>query len=1592
MPSYLDFNSTSQFRDSIIARTLQSPDGPQSFTSGNYSVQNLTDFANVDPGDVETNRDTYLQIPASRNTFTVEEFDIIENLRDIARIDNLGNYPYFTGGNPYSLIGIMTTDQYDNESKMMNFAARYIKNDKQGPVLARITQNLVAATYGRVRLIDALEGNTATAINIITGKEDLIEKNYKITVAKTLPGKAIDFLQTVAGVEFPWSEIPGDYLTDPNNPTEYRPQAQTGAGSLFQDITGALGSLIGIQRRPKLGRKPSDLMIEYMGGGQKAVLYDNLRLSKYAPNYTTTARSQNSSKLFNFVDNIAQGINTLLGNEAPRGLAYIGDDRGEDVKYAMSDFNDNVVRSNYYLSLMFDPIQTELFERKVNVTEGGPIGGKLTWYSTRSKNKLGTHNEEYSSERSRLEESLSTKYGFREDSLMGKTQELLNSMPQNGGESRSHVANAIDQTSRVFREGNVMLSRGSAIKYVDKFSGEESGVEYCRVWTKDRSYMNMSDTMKRTGNIRKFDSSVMSTPWNLNIAPMSNGKSGDGAFAGSTNIFKNENGDGFYAKKYMFSIENLAWKTSNTPGYTVSDLPYCERGPNGGRVMWFPPYDLKMSEQNSASWEDNIFLGRPEPIYTYKNTQRTGQISFKVVVDHPSVLNLLVREHFKGMSDEEADNYINAFFAGCEDIDFYSLIRRYSTVDSDDIKKIQDYLNAGKPKTTDDIKKYKTVVEDVEPVEPKPEPEKPAPEKFEAIVYFPNDFPKKFESTQMQSQDPYEDIYNQYVSNIGDVVSPANGTYMKDLEIGLNNLFQGTQTNAKKNDKEVLFGTTDIPNQAEAIDRQKTLVLEGFDKLTEKYNIFTTRLDELKKSIEEKKVSDITISFASSTSSVADNEYNSRLSVRRSHSITQDILKKLSKGSTYSVKWTSSTTSNSQGVVDFVYEYTFKELGYDDIEGKLTLKSRNYGENIGDLKTGGTDNLDCHNKNILSSDSLKRTAPITFFCRHTEIDFEVQKLPEKNTDSVPDPNIPKVRLEPDGTYSTPTAPKPQIDELKRIIVKTLSECYYFKKLEEDSPVAFSSLREKLRYFHPGFHSTTPEGLNSRLTFLLQCLRPGDTVPIKGVGSEDQPARNTTFGPPPICVIRVGDFYHSKIVIRDINITFDDATWDLNPEGIGVQPMIANVSLQVNFIGGQGMEKTVERLQNALSSNFYANTEMYDPRSISTNTTIGGVDAAKFTKEMLEDFVKPGSNSNPQPGDSVTPDNEIKQGVYIGTPSADATVDTALGPIPTQISLSYDEIINRFLTNTKNYFVDYTTTYDDVLVKYGPDLHSLMFSNNYRTVNELDVNTSDTATKTINLLGEYKPTKPLNRYLSELKSQMVAAIRTEDISTLFKFDKFLPADKLERSNTFVRPEIERIVISKIDEFELTTSVKTLEGKRNEIIKDLDSLNYLVKYVSDGSIIDTTYTKGVLSGYTYESVYKEYDQCIDYIEKNNPKFQNDIDTTIDFNSLNIDILTLELLLRTTLKDDVENIVKIYEKDVDLFPENIRKKIQDKLEKFVITTKKENIKTSRFKDRKGTEPIKFTISTTEEITDTTQKETLDKVHSTKIELGDKLNFYKP
>jgi hypothetical protein len=55
-------------------------------------------------------------------------------------------------------------------------------------------------------------------------------------------------------------------------------------------------------------------------------------------------------------------------------------------------------------------------------------------------------------------------------------------------------------------------------------------------------------------------------------------------------------------------------------------------------------------------------------------------------------------------------------------------------------------------------------------------------------------------------------------------------------------------------------------------------------------------------------------------------------------------------------------------------------------------------------------------------------------------------------------------------------------------------------------------------------------------------------------------------------------------------------WDLNAEGIGVMPMIANINMSFKFIGGSSLSGPISRLQNALSFNAYANTEVYDNRA------------------------------------------------------------------------------------------------------------------------------------------------------------------------------------------------------------------------------------------------------------------------------------------------------------------------------------------------------------------------------------------------------------
>lgn len=159
------------------------------------------------------------------------------------------------------------------------------------------------------------------------------------------------------------------------------------------------------------------------------------------------------------------------------------------------------------------------------------------------------------------------------------------------------------------------------------------------------------------------------------------------------------------------------------------------------------------------------------------------------------------------------------------------------------------------------------------------------------------------------------------------------------------------------------------------------------------------------------------------------------------------------------------------------------------------------------------------------------------------------------------------------------------------------EYHFYKQYMAEHPLVFEKLQEKIQYFEPAFHSMTPEGFNARLTFLQQCSRQGNAKTMSDEGGKT--ANNLAFGRPPFCVLRLGDFYNQMIVIDSISYDFgisDGLQWDLNPEGNGVQPMLAKINISFKFIGGGDITGPVRRLQNAMSFNYYANASFYDNRA------------------------------------------------------------------------------------------------------------------------------------------------------------------------------------------------------------------------------------------------------------------------------------------------------------------------------------------------------------------------------------------------------------
>lgn len=960
--------------------------------------------------------------------------------------------------------------------------------------------------------------------------------DYTITKPSSTGGQIADYTARILGFTLPKS-----YLDD--------------GGSIFQTENKAIDNI-----------SRANAMIINTGKGQNQALLTNVMANLIGISPTGVDNPSNSVFRVGYAPAYTNNIGEV---EITNGILYAFSNNGKVIDLFASDDriipNLNYNRAQKVVDSGFNSPEDLLF---VGHTSN-------PGYSDR---KISDIPFSWGTEVGGMVNSDADYYPFSGDkkSLLYKTQQLfkskgmLNIVTAKGDMDK--VSNQIQQANgKGFSKGSQVL-KGDLYDDNGRYSASLKSAEdtYCRSWTTIDRYDSVNNLIRKHGlwgspNVPyrfNAENSVLDEYGIPKIAPYTTDKPED-------------------PKKFMFSIENLAWfdNLANLPNREIGDGDRISG--KKGRIMWFPPYDINFTENNTVNWESNNFIGRGEPLYTYNNTERTGTLGFKIIVDHPSYAN-----SFRGVNGPD-DNYVASFWAGCID------------------------PNSEMAKKLTPSQMSSLVTESLTKQEPKKIEEEPTPGPMS--VYFPNDnidLVPEYESGLSGSSQTLDRI-NYYVNTngkgfgVGDF--PCNFTCGKTkswydgYNYGLN--YKGRETTASLVDGQSFYGFYDPNYHTAIIDFLNTKCKYCVVEVTG-YASPQGRLDR-----------------------------NKALAKARAENIVKYIR---------DTAWGPNLTDKRN------FDKKFKAMPSVAITQSGCIAA-----------TGSqTDTLAC---------KKDRKAVIKFI-------FSAELAAQ------------------DIAKAEPVFKKTTKIVNTEITNKFYDETKYFDQLVNDDAFVFDRFRDKIKYFHPAFHSTTPEGLNARLTFLLQCTRQGPTSELQG-------ANNLAFGRPPVCILRIGDFYNTKIVIDNIGIDYEPLVWDLNPEGIGVQPMIANVNMTFKFIGGSTLMGPINKLQNALSFNYFANTQVYDPRAdyISKEKPILNIkiknadgsesDASAFVPDSKTSYyITPGSKDIRDPetviSEQTISDNtpEVNQELAAEQVLTGTTVQTALPPSGTTATTNNDIFV--YITGTK----------------------------------------------------------------------------------------------------------------------------------------------------------------------------------------------------------------------------------------------------------------------------------------------------------------------
>jgi hypothetical protein len=495
---------------------------------------------------------------------------------------------------------------------------------------------------------------------------------------------------------------------------------------------------------------------------------------------------------------------------------------------------------------------------------------------------------------------------------------------------------------------------------------------------------------------------------------------------------------------------------------------------------------------------------------------------------------------------------------------------------------------------------------------------------------------------------------------------------------------------------------------------------------------------------------------------------------------------------------------------------------------------------------------------------------------------------------------------------------------------------------------------------------TPEGLNSRLTFLNQCVRPGESIPV--IGDKGQivanDALNTSFGAPPVLVLRIGDFYNGKIIPRSIGFSYEPLVFDMNPEGIGIQPMIANVTMQFDMIGGMGLEKPVEELQNALSFNYYANTEIYDERAKWTDDSW-----KKLDKEYFQSLI------DEQPTLTVAQvDNQQTNtaGETIGQ------IQTTVNGVSGQTGdITYMKIMDTLLDVTKEYYTNIVNQGESMTKSYNNGIWQLISKERQYTDGISNFNIDNLPPSfTVNIFGK-------SVFESRIDELFNKTIEDVDNNSNFIILGLIAENFNDATLRSVKTNLKTYLTNYKTDFSLgvSTIVSNVVQQQVDMVQVFRKINF-VTTLSDGVIIDSKPKIYNISGTTeidksskpipldtydelstdYKSVsnnlnkFNQYliDKSIIYNGYNEPGGFNPTSTVFeltdlpgkrffmvmsqifdnsdDFNTFKTSIITNDMDKSTP------NLLKSFNKIVNKFQDKVKIELKEE-EKFYKTFKKSN-----------------------------------------------------